>query len=112
MASDIARAVALAPPQMRARLKAAHLAALGRGLPRHFSYAGLDIELTEWPSVTAEGLLRVTVRASRDGQPVHTDNPYLFANPPVLDDERHEGGIAHLRELMGQAILYVADRGV
>lgn len=43
----------------------------------------LEVEIVEGPDLV-DGLVRVVIRASKGGKELPVDNPYFFANPPVL----------------------------
>lgn len=47
-----------------------------------YSRHGFDIEILEIG--TEIGLLKVIVRAKKNGQYVFVDNPFYFVNPPIL----------------------------
>lgn len=86
---------------------------------KSFTYAGLDITVLSAgnePMANGHTALRVVVEASRGGQPVHVDNPYLFANPPILvpnpadPGETVENIAEAFRQMVGEAVRGVAER--
>lgn len=119
-AGPVERALGAAAPNRRAHLKAMALVVAAEKLPRTFAYGDLEITIVEGPTMAAEGLLRVSVSATRAGVPVHVDNPYLFLNPPVTVPDgtwRSEGdqdftnfredATEALKAIIGQAVASV-----
>lgn len=103
----------------RARYKAQQVRQANRSR-RQFSYNDIDIEITRGPEVV-DGVLRVELRASRDGKPLPVDNPYLFVNPPtkVPDGtwrketvDGKERDIPNMREDPGEAFRVMIGQAV
>jgi len=86
---------------------------------RVFEYAGLTIRVLSVglaPMANGHTALRVELEATRQGQPAHTDNPYLFVNPPILvpnpvdPEEMIEDLGEAFRQMVGEAVRTVAER--
>lgn len=66
---------------MLAKIKANKLAKII--LPKTFSLNDYDIEILEQPGIE-KGLLKVVIKASKDGKELFIDNPLYFQNPPLM----------------------------
>lgn len=49
----------------------------------NFSFKGYDIEILGQP-IEENGLLKVSVKAYKDGKKLFVDNPLLYKNPPIM----------------------------
>ena len=52
-------------------------------IPSTFTRFGIDIRISRFPTVE-NGMLKVSVRAWKDGRELWVNNPLYFKNPPIM----------------------------